>query len=249
MIYYTSTELPPRHGFFTRNGGVSTGLYASLNCSFSSDDPENVRQNRALVAEAMETQNLLGLKQVHGTKVVTVTEPWTDAPQADAMVTATPGLALGIITADCVPVLLATDDVVGTPAGVIGAVHAGWRGAVAGILEETVAAMHALGAQGQNIKAVIGPCIHQQNYEVRADLRDAVLAATPDAEIFFSPGRPDHWQFNLPGYCSTRLYTLGITTEILPHDTFADEQNFFSHRRRTLRAELATGHQISVITL
>jgi YfiH family protein len=242
VIYYTASTLTPRHGFFTRNGGVSTGYYESLNCSFSSDDSANVRANRALVAEAMGTEILLGLKQVHGTKVITVTEPWTDGPQADAMVTATPGLALGIITADCVPVLLAAD-------GVIGAIHAGWRGALAGILEETVAAMHALGALADNIKAVIGPCIHQDSYEVRADLRDPILAATPEAELFFSPGRPDHWHFNLPGYCSARLYALGITTEILPHDTFAEEPEFFSHRRRTLRAEPATGHQISVITL
>jgi YfiH family protein len=239
-LKFLLSSLPARHGFFTRQGGVSTGHYASLNCSFSSDAPENVRQNRALVAAAIGTQHLLGLKQVHGTQVITVTKPWEDGPPADAMVTATPGLALGIITADCAPVLFSAP-------GVVGAAHAGWRGALAGILEETVSAMQALGAGG--ITAAIGPCIHQESYEVTASLRDPILAHNPEAETFFAPGRPGHWHFNLPAYCAARLSAIGVATEIMPHDTCAGEQEFFSHRRRTLRAEPALGHQISVITL
>jgi YfiH family protein len=235
------------HGFFARQGGVSTGPYASLNCSFSgADDPQNILENRARVAAALGVPpaHLLGLKQTHSTTVITATAPWPigAGPQADAMVTATPGLALSVITADCAPVLLSNAD--GT---VIGAAHAGWRGALAGILEATAAAMRSLGAA--DITAAIGPCIHQASYEVTASLRDPILAANPAASPFFAPGREHHWQFDLPGYCQSRLAAIGIPAEILPHDTCAEEANFFSHRRRTLRGEPAIGHQISVIKL
>jgi YfiH family protein len=245
MNFFTS-DLPARHGFFTRQGGVSSGPYASLNCSFSgADDAALVRQNRALVAQAMgvSPEHLLGLKQVHGTAVITVESPWPvgNGPAADALVTAIPGLALGVITADCTPVLFASNTVVG-------AAHAGWRGALAGVLEATAAAMRALGAE--NITAAIGPCIHQPSYEVTADLRDPILRRDPTDEKFFAPGRDaTHWQFDLPGYCAARLATIGIPTTILAHDTCAEEENFFSHRRRTLRGEPAIGHQISVIRL
>jgi hypothetical protein len=187
-------------------------------------------------------EHLLGLKQVHGAAVVTVTAPWAmgEGPAADAMVTATPGLALGIITADCAPVLFA-DEVL----KIVGAAHAGWRGALAGVLEATAEAMRALGAQ--NIRAVIGPCIQQKSYEVSADLRDPVLARDAAAARYFAPGRPERWQFDLPGYCAARLKEAGVSSEILPLDTCAEEQNFFSHRRRTLRGEGAIGHQVSVI--
>jgi YfiH family protein len=241
-----TANLPARHGFFTRQGGVSTGPYASLNCSFSgADDSARVRQNRALVAAAMGVppENLLGLKQVHGTEVITVESPWPigNGPAADALVTTIPGLALGVITADCAPVLFASNTV-------IGAAHAGWRGALAGVLEATAAAMRALGAS--NINAAIGPCIHQPSYEVTADLRTPVLARDPTDEKFFAPGRDEtHWQFDLPAYCAARLAAAGIPATILPHDTCADAENFFSHRRRTLRRENAIGHQISVIRL
>jgi YfiH family protein len=235
------------HGFFTRHGGVSTGPYASLNCSFSgADDPANILENRARIAAHfnLPQDHLLGLKQVHGTTVITATAAWPPGtgPNADAIVTATKNLALGIITADCAPVLFAD-----AGAGIIGAAHAGWRGALAGILDTTAAAMRALGAT--NIEAVIGPCIHQPSYEVSADLRDPILAHAPAAQKFFRQGRPTRWQFDLPGYCQSRLAAVGVAAEILPHDTCADEHNFFSHRRRTLRGEPAIGHQISVIKI
>ncbi len=233
------------HGFFSRQGGVSTGPFASLNCSLSgADEPANVRHNRALVAAHFNVapDHLQGLKQVHGPAVVTVTAPWAigDGPAADAMVSSVPGIALGIITADCAPVLFADE-----ARGIVGAAHAGWRGALAGVLEETAAAMRALGAQ--TIRAVVGPCIQQSSYEVSADLRDPVLARDPDDSRFFIPGRPERWQFDLPGYCAARLQAAGVAAEILPLDTFGQEQDFFSHRRRTLRGEGAIGHQISVI--
>lgn len=243
MSIYGSPLLAAPHRFFTRNGGVSTGAYASLNCSFTSDDPAHVRENRARVAQAMgvEKSRLLGCKQVHGIEVVTVREKtWAEGegPTADALVSNVPGLALGVITADCAPVLFYGN-------GVAGAAHAGWRGAVAGVLEATIAAMQALGAA--QIYAVIGPCIQQASYEVGGDMRDAVLAAGRGAARFFTAGRPGHWWFDLPGYCQARLTAAGAKAESLALDTCALEQEFFSHRRRTLRGETALGHQISVI--
>lgn len=240
--------LPAMHGFFTRQGGISTGPFASLNCSFSHpSERRNALQNRAWVAAEMllAPESLLGLKQVHGTEVVNVTQRWPvgGGPEADAMVTAIPRLGLGIISADCAPVLFS--DSAGM---VVGAAHAGWRGAVAGVLEATVAAMRNLTLLP--ITAAIGPCIHQQSYEVGPDLRDAVLAHDPNNARFFEPGqRPEKWQFDLPGYCASRLEAINVSATILPHDTCADEEKFFSHRRRTLRGEPAIGHQISVIRI
>jgi YfiH family protein len=244
-LKYFRGDLSPPHGFFTRQGGVSTGPFASLNCSLSgADDPANVRHNRSLVAAQFNIapECLLGLRQVHGAEVVTVTAPRTvgAGPAADAMVTSTAGVALGIITADCAPVLFADET-----RRIVGAAHAGWRGALAGVLEATAEAMRALGAQ--TIRAVIGPCIRQPSYEVSADLRDPVLSRDPGDARFFTAGRPERWHFDLPGYCAARLQAAGIAPEILPQDTCAEEQNFFSHRRRTLRGEGAIGHQISVI--
>jgi YfiH family protein len=238
------------HGFFTRRGGVSTGPYASLNASLSSqDDPDAVAENRARAAGAVGAApaRLLGLTQVHGTDVVTVDTAWPagQGPRADAMVTSQPGLALGIITADCAPVLLADQD-----AGVIGAAHAGWRGASAGVLEATVAAMVRLGAAPSRIAAAIGPCIAQVSYEVGPDMRDAVLAADPAADEFFAPGhRAGHFQFDLAGCCAARLARAGLARIArLDLDTLADPDGFFSHRRRTLAGGGPIGHQISVIT-
>ena len=237
------------HGFFTRRGGVSEGAYASLNCSLSGrDDPEHVARNRALVAAALGLPRdaLLGCTQVHGATVATVTAPWRAGPQADALVTDRPGLALAIVTADCAPVLFADRD-----AGVIGAAHAGWRGALAGVLEATVAGMVALGAVPGSISAAIGPCIAQDSYEVAADLRDAVLARDPsDARFFVTAARPDRWHFDLPGYCAARLSAAGLRRVAMPHaDTCADEARFFSHRRRTLAGGGPLGHQMSSVRL
>jgi YfiH family protein len=242
----TSAALLARHGFFTRRGGVSTGHWASLNCSLSGqDDPAAVAENRDRVRQALDAAALLGVHQVHGTAVVTVTEPWPAGAgaQADAMVTDRPGLALGVITADCTPVLLQDRD-----AGVIGAVHAGWRGAVAGVLEATVAAMRRLGAGRTSIAAAIGPSIRQPSYEVGADLRDAVLARDGEDGRFFTPGRPGHWQFDLAGYCAARLAGIAVV-DVIDADTGADPHRFFSHRRRTLAGGGPIGHQISALVL
>lgn len=241
--------LSATHGFFTRRGGVSSGPYASLNCSVSSRDaPECVTQNRALAARAIgvDPPRLVGLTQVHGASVVRVAEPWAagDGPAADAMVTDRSGVALGIVTADCVPVLF-----VDPQAGVIGAAHAGWRGAVQGVLEATLEAMAALGADAGRIVAAIGPCIAQASYEVGVDLHDAVLARDPAHLCFFAAGeRPGRWQFDLPGYCTARLAAAGVAqVHDMAVDTCADEARFFSHRRRTRSGGGPIGHQISII--
>jgi polyphenol oxidase len=239
------------HGFFTRRGGVSIGPFASLNCSLSSqDDREAVLQNRCRVARALGVAHdcLVGCTQVHGTSVVPVDLPWLSGsgPKADAMVTRRPGVALGIITADCAPVLFADAE-----AGVVGAAHAGWRGAVAGIIEATLFEMVRLGARTDRIVAAVGPCIGQPSYEVAADLRDAVLAREPNDARFFADGsREARWQFDLPGYCEARLLAAGVAeVAVTGIDTLAEEDRFFSHRRRTLAGGGPIGHQISVIAI
>jgi len=238
------------HGFFTRNGGVSTGAFASLNCSLSGkDNAAAVRENRTRAAAALGLSHgaLCGLTQVHGKRVVVAEEAWPEdqRPEADGVVTRRAGLALGIITGDCAPVLFAD-----RKAGVIGGAHAGWRGAVLGVLEETISAMEGLGAARRDIVAVVGPCIHQPSYEVAADLRDAVLARDATDARFFAEGkRADRWQFDLPGYCAARLGALGVAASILAHDTLADEARFFSHRRNTLAGGGPIGHQLSAIAL
>lgn len=248
--FLTCPELPATHGFFTRRGGVSSGPYATLNCSLSSGDaPDCVHENRGRAARALgaDPDVLLGLTQVHGAEVVRVREPWVAGagPAADAMVTDRPGLALGIVTADCAPVLL-----VDRQAGVIGAAHAGWRGAVTGVLEATIAAMAGLGAARDGIAAAIGPCIAPASYEVGAEVHDAVLAADPAHAVFLLPGeRAGRWQFDLPGYCAARLAGTGIPrVHRIAADTFADAASFFSHRRRTRSGGGPIGHQIAIIT-
>jgi YfiH family protein len=239
------------HGFFTRRGGVSRGAFAALNCSLSGqDDPEAVAENRARAARALgqSPSALCGLFQVHGAAVVAVEAPIPAAarPQADALVTRRPGLLLGIVTADCAPVLF-----LDAAAGVAGAAHAGWRGALAGVLEATVAAMEALGARRSAIRAAIGPCIGQDAYEVGPELREAVLARDPADARFFSPGRREgRWQFDLAGYCGGRLAALGLAAvSASPACTLSDEARFFSHRRRTLSGGGPIGHQLSAIAL
>ena len=242
-----SAGLP--HGFFTRAGGVSVGPYASLNGSLSGgDDRAAVLENRARAARAVgcAPHALLGLHQVHGACVHLAAAPWAvgKGPQADAMVTERPGIALGIVTADCAPVLLAD-----ACARVIGAAHAGWRGALAGVLEATVAAMAAIGARPERIQAAIGPCIGARSYEVAGDLRRAILARDPSDERFLTPGRAERWQFDLAGYCALRLSLAGVTARRAGADTFAEPDRFFSHRRRTLAGGGPIGHQLSVIAL
>ncbi len=244
-----SPVLACSHGFFTRQGGVSVGRYASLNCSLSGQDaPDAVRENRARVAQRLGAgpQNLVGMTQVHGTEVAVVEAAWPygAGPRADAMVTNQPGVALGIVTADCAPVLLAD-----LKARVIGAAHAGWRGAAAGVLEATIEAMVRLGARRASIGAAIGPCIRQPSYEVGPDLRDAILAHDGADDVFFIEGmRPHRWQFDLTGYCRARLHGLG-RVDVIDADTLADTDRFFSHRRRILAGGGPIGHQISAIML
>ncbi|WP_424812006.1 polyphenol oxidase family protein [Roseococcus sp. YIM B11640] len=239
--FLTHSALAARHGFFTRRGGVSTGAYAELNCGLRGDDAaENVAENRARAARALggTPEGLRSLRQVHGPRVIEAGAPWDALPEADGMVTREPGVTLGIITADCAPVLFEDRE-----AGIIGAAHAGWRGAVGGVLEATAEAMRALGAT--RITAVVGPCIAQASYEVRADLRDAV--ADPR---FFTPGRDEeHFQFDLAGYCVARLVAAGLEAQSLNIDTLTDDARFFSHRRRTLAGGGPLGHQISAIML
>lgn len=226
------------HGFFTRASGVSTGVYDSLNCGFGSEDsPDSVAQNRAIVANqiGVTPEHLLGPYQVHGSEVITITEPFTERPKADALVTNTPGLALSVLTADCAPVLFHAG-------GVIGAAHAGWKGALSGVLDNTIAAMKALGAT--NITACIGPCIAQDSYEVSPEFPDPFIAENPQSAQFFNANH-----FDLSGYCAWRIQRAGAQPHIIAKDTYANETDFFSYRRTTHRRENDYGRQISVITL
>ena len=248
---YLTGALPLPHAFFTRQGGVSSGAFASLNCSLSSpDDPEAVRRNRAAAAGVLGAApgEMLGLYQVHGVAVADGRAPWDDSarPRADAAVTDRPGQVLSIVTADCAPVLFADAE-----AGVIGAAHAGWRGAVAGVLEATIDAMEGIGARRARIAALVGPCIGQASYEVGPDLRDEVLAHNAaDARFFATGRREDRWQFDLAGYCVARLAAAGAgEARALMVDTLAEEDRFFSHRRRTLAGGGPIGHQLSAIAL
>ncbi|BAE49397.1 peptidoglycan editing factor PgeF [Paramagnetospirillum magneticum] len=241
-----------RHGFFTREGGVSEGLYASLNCGpGSSDKPEAVKENRRRVMAMLDLpeEALVTLYQTHSSDVVKVTEPWdaAKAPKADAMVTDRPGIALGILTADCAPVLLADGK-----AGIVAAAHAGWKGALGGVLDNTIKAMVEMGAKMPKIVAAMGPCIGHRNYEVGPEFPAPFLAEDPTNADYFapSPARPGHFLFDLPGYISRKLAKLGVhEVTRVPADTLRDEARFFSYRRATLRGEADYGRQISVITL
>lgn len=237
------------HGFLGRAGGVSSGVAAGLNCGLGSDDePADVATNRRLAADAvLPGAPIVGVYQVHSPDCVTVREAWSDAdrPQADALVTDRPGLLLAIVTADCAPVLLADRE-----AGVIGAAHAGWKGAVGGVCEATLAAMEVLGARRERIAAAIGPCIAQASYEVDDGFRNRFLAEAPGNAGFFGAGRPGHWQFSLESYVEARLRAAGAgLVEPLGLDTLSQEERFFSYRRATLRGEAAYGRQISLIGL
>lgn len=237
------------HGFLGRRGGVSAGVVAGLNAGLGSDDdPAAVAENRRRAAGAvLPGAPLAGVYQVHSPDCVTLSAPWSDAdrPRADALATSQPGVLLGIITADCAPVLLADRE-----AGVIGAAHAGWRGAFDGVIENTVAAMVALGARADAIEAAIGPCIAQASYEVDAAFRERFLSVSAENRRFFAPGQPGHWQFDLPGYVAVRLDAAGVLrVDSLGLDTYAAPDRYFSFRRATHRGEPAYGRQISLIGL
>jgi polyphenol oxidase len=240
-----------RHGFFTRSGGASGGVFSGLNCAFSSgDEPEAIAMNRAKVAEALgiAPENLLTLKQVHSARVVTVSQNWghDSAPQADALVTDRKGIALGILTADCAPVLFAD-----AKKRIIGAAHAGWKGAIGGVIEATVAAMEKLGAARGDIAAAIGPCIGPQSYEVGIDFRKPFIEQAADNEIFFTPSdREGHLVFDLPAYTAHRLREAGVHVIYdTRQDTLPNEAAFFSYRRSCLRGEKDYGRQISAIVI
>lgn len=244
----TSNALAPRHGFFTRKGGASSGIFAGLNCGTgSSDQADIVAINRARVAEALglNVAALVSVHQVHSPDVVTVTAAFDQKPRADAMVTATPGLALAVLTADCQPVLFAD-----ARAGVIGAAHAGWKGAQGGVLEATVDAMEALGARRGQISAVIGPCISQTAYEVGQEFFESFTDDAPEARRFFVNGNGDRYLFDLPSYGLWRLREAGVGhAEWTRHCTYRDPARFYSYRRTTHAGEADYGRQISVIRL
>ena len=253
-ISHTLLEDPSgriRHGFFGRVGGVSEGLYHSLNCGYGSgDDPEAVHENRARATGAcgLSPTTLCTAYQVHSAEALVVTAPWEReaAPRVDAMATATPGLALAILTADCVPVLLADRE-----AGVIGAAHAGWRGALNGVLEAAVEAMLGLGARAGMIRAVIGPAIGPGSYEVGPEFPAPFLARRPQDEDLFAPAERDgHFLFDIVGYVARRLSNLGLAAvEATGGDTCAEAGRFFSYRRSVHRGEPDYGRNISIVAL
>ena len=237
-----------QHGFFGRTGGVSKGLYASLNCA-GNDARENIEENRRRVAEVLGSgAQLVTLSQVHGARTIAVTATWPlgRGPEADSMVTATPGIALGILAADCTPVLFADVE-----AHVVGAAHAGWKGALAGVIENTIRAMEALGAKRSRIAAAAGPCISQASYEVSASFRDQFLRADRSTDSFFALGRrPDHFQFDLDGFVAGRLREAGLANVWQARTcTYQRESDYFSYRRATHRGETDYGRQVSAILL
>jgi purine-nucleoside/S-methyl-5'-thioadenosine phosphorylase / adenosine deaminase len=240
-----------RHAFFTRAGGVSQGLYASLNGGTGSNDaPDKIAENRARMAAALGVtpERLLTAYQVHSPDVAVADAPWTQAarPRADAIVTRTPKLAIGVSTADCGPLLLADSE-----AGVVGAAHAGWRGALSGVVEATVAAMEQLGAKRARIAAALGPAIRQPNYEVGPEFVARFAADDPANARFFAPApRAGHALFDLAGYIAERAHRAGIDNfEDLGFCTYAEPERFFSYRRMTKMGEPDYGRHINAIAL
>lgn len=239
---------PLRHGFFTRRGGASSGVFAGLNCGLgSSDQAEIVRINRARAAAALGVapEALVTVHQVHSADVAVIGSPLSRRPTADAMVTRVPGLALAVLTADCAPVLFADP-----AAGVIGAAHAGWRGARGGVLEATIDAMEALGASRAGMRAAIGPTISQAAYEVGPEFLEAFLADDPDNHQFFASGAGGRYHFDLPAYALNRLRAAGVgNAEWTRHCTHADPGRFYSYRRATHAGEADYGRLLSAIRL
>lgn len=238
-----------RHGFFTRTGGVSEGIYRGLNVGLGSmDERENVLENRARVARwfSAKPEKLATVHQVHSPDVVTVDESYDGArPEADALVSATPGIVLGVLAADCGPILFCDPQ-----ANVVGAAHAGWKGALYGVLENTIAAMEKLGAKRENVIASLGPSISRRNYEVGPEFIERFRAVDSGYERYFTPSqKPGHAMFDLPGLTTQRLTDAGVAAENLDICTYPDEDRFFSYRRTTHRQEPDYGRQISAIML
>jgi len=235
-----------RHGFFGREGGVSNGLYSDLNCGYGSgDDLEKVKVNRLRVSEKIGAKDeFLTCYQIHSAKVITLKAPWEKPEEADAIVTDQPQLAIGILTADCLPVLFADKK-----KKVIGAAHAGWKGAIGGVLEATINAMKALGAS--DITATIGPAIQQDSYEVGAEFYERFLQEDVQNTQYFKPSaKPGHHMFDLPSYAKARLVSAGIANvSVLDYDTCSLEQQFFSFRRATTRGEKVYGRQVAAIVM
>jgi YfiH family protein len=239
------------HGFFTRRGGASGGIYDSLNCAYGSQDaPDAVAANREKVAESLDLkpENIVSVYQIHSNKVVTVNEPWPreKAPQADALITDKRGIGLGILTADCAPILFASKK-----KKVVAAAHAGWKGALTGIVEETVRNFSHFGVAPGDIAAAIGPCIGPESYEVKDDFKKPFMEQDAANEKFFRAGaRAGHLIFDLPGYIADRLRKIGVGQVIdTRQDTLPNEAAFFSYRRTTLRGEKDYGRQMSVIAI
>ncbi len=238
------------HGFFTRDGGVSTGIYSSLNCGFgSADDRAAVAENRARVAQTLgrRPDDLVTVHQVHGTDVARVTIPWQpgDAPKADGLVTDRPGIVLGVLAADCAPVLLADQT-----RGVIGAAHAGSRGAKGGIVDSVIEAMIELGARREHIAAAIGPCIGPASYEVGPEFVTGFMADTAGNAGYFTPSeREGHAYFNLPGYLADRIRALGVVVSVQGVDTVPEINRCFSWRRTSKAGLTEYGRMLSAVTL
>ena len=238
-----------RHGFFSRRGGVSEGVYHSLNVGQGSkDDPEAVRVNRARAAAAMDVapEALLTAYQIHSARAVAADGPWSARPEADAVVASAPGVACGALSADCAPVLLADGE-----ARIVAAVHAGWKGALGGVVEAAVALMQDKGARRERLVAAVGPCIAQASYEVGLDFLERFVGEAPGSERFFAPSRAaDRRQFDLPGFVLHRLAEAGVgRAEWIGRDTCAEEALFFSNRRAVLRGEPDYGRLLSAIAL
>lgn len=235
------------HGFLGRRGGVSTGLYGGLNTGIGSEDhPAAVDENRRRATDAvLPGAPLVTCYQVHSADCITVAEPLSERPRGDALVTDRPQIALGILTADCAPVLLADSQ-----SGVVGAAHAGWKGAIGGVTDATIVAMEALGARRERIAAAVGPCIARASYEVDDAFRRRFEADDPANERFFADAREGHAQFDLEAYVTHRLAAAGVRRiEALGLDTYADEERFFSFRRATHRGAPGYGRQIAIIGL
>ncbi len=240
-----------RHAFFTRQGGVSDGLYASLNCGFGSgDNAECIEQNRAVAMQMLgvSPDGLVTCRQIHSARVVSVDKRWShgDAPAADGMVTRTPGVVLGVLAADCAPLLLCDSS-----ARVIGAAHAGWRGAFQGVAEATIEAMERLGAERSRVRVGIGPCIGPGSYEVGPEFPMPIIADDRAAEAHFAPAqRAGHFMFDLAAYIEHRLHRFGVpSVERAPHDTAAEPELFFSYRRARRRGEPVFGLGLSAIAI